>query len=60
MNQHASRLARAALVGDGAAAHPSDGALDGTDLVRHISTQGLVDEPLSEMGHIRFRVLRWR
>jgi hypothetical protein len=50
----------AALVADGSGRSQADGALDGTDLVRHMSTQGLVDEPLSEMGRIRFRILRWR
>jgi hypothetical protein len=37
-----------------------DGFLDGGDLLRHMSTEGLDDEPLSAHGHVRLRVYRWR
>lgn len=36
------------------------GELDPSDPVRHMTTKGLRDEPLREMGEIRFRLFRWR
>lgn len=45
------------LIRDG---EPSDGVLDGADPVRHMTMRGLADQPLSRMGHIRFRLYRWR
>lgn len=50
----------AALVQDGSEKQPANGILDGSDILRHMSIRGLVDERLKRMGHIRFRILRWR
>jgi hypothetical protein len=50
----------AALVGDGGAGAAPDGLLDGADLVRHMATSGLAEEPLRNLGHIGLRLWRWR
>ncbi len=50
----------AVLVRDGGPDGEPNGVLDGTDLVRHMTTRGLADQPLSWMGLIRFRLFRWR
>ena len=48
------------LISDGSPDHPPDGVLDGSDLVRHMTTHGLADQPLRHLGRIRFRLWRWR
>lgn len=50
----------AVLVRDGGPEGEPNGVLDGTDLIRHMTKQGLADQPLSRMGLIRFRLFRWR
>jgi hypothetical protein len=37
-----------------------DGVLSLGDIVRHMSFDGLSDDPLSRHGHVRLRVYRWR
>jgi hypothetical protein len=37
-----------------------DGVLSIRDVVRHMSFDGLADDPLSAHGHVRLRVYRWR
>jgi hypothetical protein len=37
-----------------------DGVLSSGDIVRHMSFDGLSDDPLSVHGHVRLRVYRWR
>lgn len=37
-----------------------DGVLSTGDVVRHMSTMGLADEPLAHHGSVRLRVYRWR
>jgi hypothetical protein len=50
----------AALVQDDESDADGVGVLDGSDPVRHMTTLGLVDEPLRNMGKIRLRLWRWR
>lgn len=50
----------AALVEDNTSNAQGAGVLDSTDSVRHMTTLGLIDEPLSSMGKIRLRFWRWR
>lgn len=37
-----------------------DGVLSAGDVVRHMSTAGLADEPLASHGRVRLRLHRWR
>jgi hypothetical protein len=50
----------AVLVQDGSSEGRANGVLDGTDLVRHMTTHGMVDAPLGHLGLIRYRLWRWR
>lgn len=50
----------AALVQDDLSVAQGAGVFDGTDPVRHMTTLGLIDEPLINMGKIRLRLWRWR